>query len=66
MGISPISSTKKEEGKIAIYLLFLNYLTKQPFFQSIYQDISVLEVDIADIEFYLELDINNVVFYVYF
>ena len=65
MGISPISSTKKG-GKIAIYLLFLNYLAKQPFFLSIYQDISVLELDIADIKFYLELDINNAVFYVYF
>ena len=62
MGISPISSRKKEEEEIAIYPLFLNYLAKQSFFQSIYQNIPVLELDMADIEFYLELDINNVEF----
>ena len=48
--------------KLTTYHLFLNYLTKQPFCQSISENTSILELDIAHVEFCLELDISNIKF----
>ena len=39
--------------KLTTYHLFLNYLTKQSFCQSILENTSILELDIVDVEFYL-------------
>ena len=48
--------------KLTTYHLFLNYLTKQPFCQSISENTSILELDIAHVKFCLELDISNIKF----
>ena len=47
---------------LTTYHLLLNYLTKQPFCQSISENTSILELDIAHVEFCLELDISNIKF----
>ena len=48
--------------KLTTYHLFLNYLTKQSFCQSILENTSILELDNVVVEFYLELDISNIKF----
>lgn len=42
---------------------FLNYEAKQPHFQTMQQNIIVLKLNIADVEFKVEFDISKVEFY---